>query len=706
MPPKGSAKGKAKAKAAGPAAGAMGTSLYGTCDANTEILSKHQLLVNDALALLMRQAGCADLLTRAGASPAQAPFNSDMFKAAMAPAGAGYYRCGGNALWASASSGPVGVNANKLEELINWGFPRPAPVFPETVIIGVFLGNKGPKPTDVGVRGSLLRISPEEPLHAWILAASRAVRDGASEEDLEAWVGMVMAAPLEFRRIPDQNAVFWAQVAEREALGRRFTAMFRTPSGRILEIVAFAEQESKRLRRPLSRGEVTAEWKLHFDHSQQSEEVTFSTVDAAMKIHAGILRNPVAAKIVFSCEDPALYPQNPWTIHKLVEVVRKATVANAVDPTRVAELLEGVNFRVRSASMEPGENTVKGLSGRGQSGNRGLLDLLLLQFNLRNHFLNDTLAALTTSADSKATLRKALSSIAAFETECQGDNLAWIGVLEPAAQLFQKLVQDACFSCVMDPRLRRAGVAMQGIPEMLTETPFAERIEEIVEAASPAVSAARAAAPAAPCNDKKDCGPGPDDDTDAHEVALCHNLGNNAADEDKLKVFKSLPQSTKTALKEYELEARRLVEIGCQLLVDCQTASELANNMRTTERLKLHGSDMDGYCLFAYVPRVAGESSTAAATRLPPLRSNPTNLGGNHIRKLLSAAMMSRVPVGENYQIHPGDLFVIADSGRCESDSDPLGPIPFLFCRPSGRVVFKDLILKICIKILFLCVYF
>ena len=70
-------------------------------------------------------------------------------------------------------------------------------------------------------------------------------------------------------------------------------------------------------------------------------------VDAAMKVHAGILRDPTAAAIVFGCEDIEIYPQNPWTVFKLVEVVRKSTVANSVDPVRVVELLEGVNFRIR-----------------------------------------------------------------------------------------------------------------------------------------------------------------------------------------------------------------------------------------------------------------------------------------------------------------------------------------------------------------------
>ena len=414
--------------------------------------------INDDLKLITEQNGCTDILTRAGVSPAQSPFCAKMFNTAMDSGGPGYYRCGGNALWASTKSGPVAPAKNKLDELINWQFAAPDVVFPETIIIGVFPATKGPKPTDVSARGSLIRISPEEPLHAWITVAAQSIRNDEGPEQLAAWVAMIMAAPLEFRRIPDHKALFWAQVSERESLGRRFSAMFRTPSGRILEIVHFAETESLRVRKTLSREDIAKAWEAHFTSSNLSDKVNFSTVDVAMKVHAGIVRDPAAAAIVFGCEDTALYPQNPWTIFKLVEVVRKATVANSVDPVRVVELLEGVNFRIRNKTLEAGENTVKGLSGRGMPGNRGLLDLVMMQFTLRTHFLNETLAALTISDSSKATLRHALSSFQKFESECEGEaGIAWIGVLEPAAQIFQRLVNTACFSNEMDPTLTSHG---------------------------------------------------------------------------------------------------------------------------------------------------------------------------------------------------------------------------------------------------------
>lgn len=129
--------------------------------------------------------------------------------------------------------------------------------------------------------------------------------------------------------------------------------------------------------------------------------------------------------------------------------------------------------------------------------------------------------------------------------------------------------------------------------------------------------------------------------------------------------FKHLDPSDKQLIKEYELDALRIVDIGCQFLIERPSATELAADIRQTERAQLKGSPIDGYCMFVYVPRVAAESVTAPGTRLPHLRANPTGQGGNHLRKLLTATMMARSAPGENYAIDAGDLFIIADSGRC-----------------------------------------
>ena len=115
----------------------------------------------------------------------------------------GIYRCGGNALWASLVTGPVTVNQRKLQQLIDFEFSAPAPVFPETVVIGIYPG--APCPLDENSRGLMTRISPEEPLHAWVNAVANRIRESADVDEMTLWANMVKTCSIEFRRIEDKK---------------------------------------------------------------------------------------------------------------------------------------------------------------------------------------------------------------------------------------------------------------------------------------------------------------------------------------------------------------------------------------------------------------------------------------------------------------------------------------------------------------------
>ena len=127
---------------------------------------------------------------------------------------------------------------------------------------------------DVAARGTLARVTPEEPLHAWVKTTAARIRGGADVAELAAWVNMAKNCSIEFRVIPEKKDLFWKQVKERESIGHRFYAMSRGPSGRILEIVHFAEQESKRLRRELSRPDIATAWEGNFQSADASEKPT------------------------------------------------------------------------------------------------------------------------------------------------------------------------------------------------------------------------------------------------------------------------------------------------------------------------------------------------------------------------------------------------------------------------------------------------
>ena len=91
-----------------------------------------------------------------------------------------------------------------------------------------------------------------------------------------------------------------------------------------------------------------------------------------MKTQKYVNKNSEAAECVLGAEDIVKYPSGPHLqIFKLVEVCRKATIANTVIPERVIELLSCVNFCIRSGLLESGEAILKGLSGSDQPGNIG-----------------------------------------------------------------------------------------------------------------------------------------------------------------------------------------------------------------------------------------------------------------------------------------------------------------------------------------------
>ena len=223
-------------------------------------ISAHQSSITDDLKLILSQEGMADLLRDAGGSPAQSKFDSKQFTTAIDEVGV--YRCGGNGLWASLATGPVAPSRNKFEMVIKDHFPMPKPVFPSTIILAIT--KNGPTPLTLSQRGLIPRVSPEEMLHAWVAATARSLRAEEGEDIFLQWIAMVKAAPLEFRKFDAVEDIFWAQVSERENIGRLFATLFRTVSGRIMEIVSFAEAESKRQKRELSRPQIADAWQaLH-----------------------------------------------------------------------------------------------------------------------------------------------------------------------------------------------------------------------------------------------------------------------------------------------------------------------------------------------------------------------------------------------------------------------------------------------------------
>ena len=111
--------------------------------------------------------------------------------------------------------------------------------FPFDIVIGVLDGQDA---NDIVVkRSSLLRLSPEEPIHAALIRISELISSGADDESLTKWRVMLLNSRLDFRCLNNEEAARWMSIALREDLGHKHKFMYRTALQRIFEVVTVAE---------------------------------------------------------------------------------------------------------------------------------------------------------------------------------------------------------------------------------------------------------------------------------------------------------------------------------------------------------------------------------------------------------------------------------------------------------------------------------
>ena len=84
--------------------------------------------------------------------------------------------------------------------------------------------------------GNLHRVSPEEPVHAFIHAVAAAIERNAPQTELDAWLACALNTPMEFLIVPNEQAMAWRAVNMREKTGTSFEALFRSAIQRFYEV--------------------------------------------------------------------------------------------------------------------------------------------------------------------------------------------------------------------------------------------------------------------------------------------------------------------------------------------------------------------------------------------------------------------------------------------------------------------------------------
>ena len=124
----------------------------------------------------------------------------------------GVHKCGANIFWQdwlmSASPG-VPVSRRAVNEYINYYFATPARM-PHDIVIAV----AGTSTNPLHTQGALPRVSPDEPVYAWLLAVARDIDAGLP---MEAWVHSALTVTFTFRTLVTDDDKYFAAANLREA---------------------------------------------------------------------------------------------------------------------------------------------------------------------------------------------------------------------------------------------------------------------------------------------------------------------------------------------------------------------------------------------------------------------------------------------------------------------------------------------------------
>ena len=122
----------------------------------------------------------------------------------------------------------IPINTRAVQNLTEHWFGQAVMAFPAVVTIA------GHKEMDVSQHlGSLVRVSAQEIVHAFIFGVRNAVTRGADDSELAQWKRAMLTTTFAFEEIVTVEALYWRSANLREKVVSEFRAVALTPVQRV-----------------------------------------------------------------------------------------------------------------------------------------------------------------------------------------------------------------------------------------------------------------------------------------------------------------------------------------------------------------------------------------------------------------------------------------------------------------------------------------
>jgi hypothetical protein len=412
-PPK--AKPKAKAEAAASSTGQAAAASSSWASAQWEVNAAHYANLKNMLRELTTE--CDSFSDLANASPqgrdGRSPCTDEAFAEEMNGSLGRKYRALCNLLWLSfdETDGPnkgVPILARSIDGLRKHYFQKPA-VMPLPVTVAVKNGQ-----TLASMKGSLVRVSPPEMVHAMVTAMHTDFKNGCDETTMLAWRDAVLSTDMEFRFIESEDAQHFSCLQDRQDAHANYKGLRLSTIQVIFDVAAFKARK-ERASGKQSASDVAVAYMNHVTWAGAPDETpcTPNYVDSALTVHKRMLTVPAIRAILLNADEHDM-PNPLDSIVKLQAIASKADTETNILWT--VTLLLDFYYSKAIYLEQIGTRALQGKTHN--SGGKGLVDLLVYKHELLKYLMADWLDSLAFPADIKATLRETCQSLEHFRAKC------------------------------------------------------------------------------------------------------------------------------------------------------------------------------------------------------------------------------------------------------------------------------------------------
>lgn len=184
----------------------------------------------------------------------------------------------------------------RVIELADSKYSKPAPVSDLMLLANFATGDALPK-------GNLIRVSPCEPVHAFIHKFACRIRENAPASELNEWLRICLSQPATFQNFTDDDAKYAEANSLREDATSSARAVQFSARQLIHNIMGFKKRKEAEAKTTLGATHIAEFWKKHIRISKGNEGMSKkSTIDTCLTVGERLFSIPEAEALAAKSE--------------------------------------------------------------------------------------------------------------------------------------------------------------------------------------------------------------------------------------------------------------------------------------------------------------------------------------------------------------------------------------------------------------------